>query len=253
MIGAGLKRAAVVLPVAWTGAWLTYYGMCIAVFGHLREIDDSAYTDTVRRSHIRERHRHLQAALAGLSSGAPDEHAPATEAEKEALRRRWADITLAERKGAQLTSRQILLAQIRWAVLEPLCRMARTGCLGMGFMEDCDLYHHWKAVSQPVNLTRRAVTHVDGIIDLCNRGVPDERPIPDLPIERPDFKLLFGSDTGPATPAVYPSNGDEAEKASAGNVKRRTDSGGEDIDITDKLTMTWVSRWCPVKELAWTL
>lgn len=48
----------------------------------------AAYTDTVRRSHIRERHRHLQASLAGLAGGGPDEHGPATEAEKEALRRR---------------------------------------------------------------------------------------------------------------------------------------------------------------------
>jgi N-acyl-phosphatidylethanolamine-hydrolysing phospholipase D len=51
-------------------------------------INLSAYTDTVRRSHIRERHRALQGTLSGLPGGAPDEHAPATDAEKEALRRR---------------------------------------------------------------------------------------------------------------------------------------------------------------------
>lgn len=53
-----------------------------------------AYTDTVRRSHIRERHRSLQATLSGLPGGAPDEHAPATETEKEALRRRSVTLTV---------------------------------------------------------------------------------------------------------------------------------------------------------------
>jgi hypothetical protein len=27
MINPGLRKAVIVLPVAWTGAWLTYYGM----------------------------------------------------------------------------------------------------------------------------------------------------------------------------------------------------------------------------------
>lgn len=29
MINPGLRKAVIVLPVAWTGAWLTYYGMCL--------------------------------------------------------------------------------------------------------------------------------------------------------------------------------------------------------------------------------
>jgi hypothetical protein len=87
------------------------------------------------------------------------------------------------------------------------------------------------------------------------RGVPSERPIPDLPIERPNFSLLFrSSSAGAITPA---STAQElAEKGQAGEVKimagpatvlhppgpgrRRTEIGGEDVDVTDKLTLTWV-------------
>ena len=29
MITPGLRKAVIVLPVAWTGAWLTYYGMSL--------------------------------------------------------------------------------------------------------------------------------------------------------------------------------------------------------------------------------
>jgi hypothetical protein len=81
--------------------------------------------------------------------------------------------------------------------------------------------------------------------------VPDERPIPDLPIERPNFQLLFGTDPGPSS-----STYDAAEKGdisasvnsslkgkekASDNVVRRTQVGGGDVDVTDKLTMTWVS------------
>jgi hypothetical protein len=61
-----------------------------------------------------------------------------------------------------------------------------------------------------------------------------------LPIERPDFELLFGVDKAPGKPAQTMQ---EAEKAlpETNKVVRRTTRGGEDIDITDKLTMTWVS------------
>jgi hypothetical protein len=33
---------------------------------------------------------------------------------------------------------------------------------------------------------------------------------------------------------------DYHEKGESSTVKRRTTRGGEDIDVTDKLTMTWV-------------
>lgn len=55
--------------------------------------------------------------------------------------------------------------------------------------------------------------------------LPKETPIPDLPVEEPDFATLFGKNAPPA-----PTNG-------AGV---RTTLGGADIDVTDKLTMTWV-------------
>lgn len=73
---------------------------------------------------------------------------------------------------------------------------------------------------------------------LTSRGVPDERPIADLPIERPNFTLLYGSDDPNAT---LPMTMDPPEKAETGISRKRTTRGGEDIDITDKLTMTWVS------------
>lgn len=68
--------------------------------------------------------------------------------------------------------------------------------------------------------------------------MPDERPIADLPIERPDFKLIYGNDP---TPGYVPTSMAEAEKVGEGISRKRTHRGGEDIDITDKLTMTWVS------------
>ena len=75
------------------------------------------------------------------------------------------------------------------------------------------------------------------------RGVPDERPIADLPIERPNFKLLFGHDPNPG---YVPQSMGDAEKVGEGLARKRTLRGGEDIDITDKLTMTWVSRTCVI-------
>jgi hypothetical protein len=73
---------------------------------------------------------------------------------------------------------------------------------------------------------------------LIFRGVPDERPISDLPIERPDFKLLYGVDE---TPGKLAHTMEEAEVAAPRSITKRTTRGGEDIDVTDKLTMTWVS------------
>jgi N-acyl-phosphatidylethanolamine-hydrolysing phospholipase D len=80
-------------------------------------------------------------------------------------------------------------------------------------------------------------------------GVPEERPIPDLPIQRPDFRLLFGSDPGPSSSSTIDAaekgsiiSAKGKEKATEGeSVVRRTQVGGADVDVTDKLTMTWVS------------
>lgn len=60
-----------------------------------------------------------------------------------------------------------------------------------------------------------------------NSDLPKETPIPDLPVEEPDFTTLFGKNAPPA-----PTNG-------AGV---RTTIGGSDVEVTDKLTMTWVSK-----------
>jgi len=70
------------------------------------------------------------------------------------------------------------------------------------------------------------------------RGVPDERPIKDLPIERPDFALLYG----PERAAEMSKTIEPMHEGGSSIARKRTTRGGEDIDVTDKLTMTWVSR-----------
>jgi hypothetical protein len=71
------------------------------------------------------------------------------------------------------------------------------------------------------------------------RGVPDERPIKDLPIERPNFALLYGPDrAAEMSKTIEPMHEGGSSKA-----RKRTTRGGEDIDVTDKLTMTWVSSY----------
>jgi hypothetical protein len=117
------------------------------------------------------------------------------------------------------------------------------------------------------------------IIDMC-RGVPAERPIPDLPIERPDFHLLFGSPSstsGPVdplrsdsfppsqsfastSPKVHASplaplvadGGDrmgdswvDVKQESAGSATPARPSttlpgDSSEVEVTDKLTITWV-------------
>ncbi len=59
-------------------------------------------------------------------------------------------------------------------------------------------------------------------------GVPDERPIPDLPIERPDFQLLYGATEAQAVKqdAIPP-----ADEAMIG--EKRTTEGGADVDVTE--------------------
>lgn len=60
----------------------------LALLAVVPQLTILAYTDTVRRSHIRERHKRLHSTLSALPGGHPDEHALATEAEREALKQR---------------------------------------------------------------------------------------------------------------------------------------------------------------------
>jgi len=64
-----------------------------------------------------------------------------------------------------------------------------------------------------------------------NGGVPTERPIPDLPMERPDFQLLFGSSSSTSTPQSKAEDGQNVSSVDP-----------EDIDVTDRLTMTWLGQ-----------
>ncbi|KAL7419414.1 hypothetical protein Q5752_006252 [Cryptotrichosporon argae] len=168
-----LKRAAIALPLAWTGAWLGYY----------------AYTDTLRRSHIRERNRELGQALAALP-GPVDPLGPASEAEKAAIKKRFASLKFAGRY---------------W---NPYVEWREQGA--------------WEWAMRNVLL-------ILSLKMFSNRGVPNERPIPDLPIERPNFDLLF-----PGARPRDPLNGAAAAP--------RETTGGEDVPLTDKLTMTWLGQ-----------
>ena len=85
---------------------------------------------------------------------------------------------------------------------------------------------------------------------LTVRGVPAERPIPDLPSERPDFKLLYGSDPSAklsyaASPSNVKSTQDQVQNAEKGLAYSRAPVGyagrTNDADVTDKMTLTWVS------------
>ncbi|WVR05796.1 hypothetical protein IAU60_002821 [Kwoniella sp. DSM 27419] len=173
----GLKRAAIILPVAWTGAWLGYY----------------AYTDTLRRSHIRQRNKELASTLMGLPGDGPDFTKPASEIEREALKKRYSSLRFAGRY---------------W---NPYVEWREQGAWEWAL---------WKIVISTITLKL-----------FYNGGVPPERPIPDLPIERPNFDLLF------------PPSSDKAKiPASAGETARVPYSGGADVDVTDKLTLTWLGQ-----------
>ncbi|WWD17956.1 hypothetical protein CI109_102401 [Kwoniella shandongensis] len=175
----GLKRAALVLPIAYTGAWLGYY----------------AYTDTLRRSHIRERNRIMTQTLSVLPGGGPDYAQPATEIEKEALKKRYASLKYAGRY---------------W---NPYVEWREQGAWEWAF---------WKIVVSTLTLKL-----------FYNGGVPPDRPIPDLPLERPDFQLLFPSSSS------APSS---SEKTPSEVIPRPAGTGGENVEVTDKLTMTWLGQ-----------
>lgn len=181
------RRAVVALPVAWTSGWLVYY----------------AYTDTIRRSHIRERINILQRSLDGIPGGY-DPSKPATEEEKDALRKRFASLRYAGRF---------------W---NPYVEWREQGAWEWAL---------WKIVLSTLTLKM-----------FYNGGVPPERPIPDLPIERPDFSLLFPS-SGPQTAE---SSGLSTPLSSAEKGKaRETPSQArrqDDVEVTDKLTLTWLGQ-----------
>lgn len=162
----GLKRAAIILPVAYTGAWLGYY----------------AYTDTLRRSHIRARNKELQESISNLVPGGEIDYTkPATQVEKDAIKKRFASLKFAGRY---------------W---NPYVEWREQGAWEWAL---------WKIIVSTVTLK----LFYDG-------GVPPERPIPDLPSERPNFPLLFGkSATSP------------------------TDKTSASPDITDKMTLTWLGQ-----------
>ncbi|WVO17827.1 hypothetical protein L204_105525 [Cryptococcus depauperatus] len=168
----GLKRAAIIIPVAWTGAWIGYY----------------AYTDTLRRSHIRERNKALAKELEQLLNEGPDYTQPATEVEKEALKKRYSSLKFAGRY---------------W---NPYVEWREQGAWEWAL---------WKGIISMLTLKV-----------FYNGGIPADRPIPDLPIERPDFNLL------------YPTS----EESQAGSTNREDDSGGSNVDITDKFTFTWLGQ-----------
>lgn len=91
----------------------------------------------------------------------------------------------------------------------------------MGPLERCHFDSNFEALLQRASDNWRVngpITHF-----FC-RGVPPDRPIPDLPVERPDFDLL------------YPCSSSETPTT------RESGSGGSDIEITDKYTCTWVSK-----------
>ncbi|WWC66451.1 uncharacterized protein I206_100353 [Kwoniella pini CBS 10737] len=173
----GLKRAVIILPVAWTGAWLGYY----------------AYTDTLRRSHIRDRNRELSNTLMGLPGDGPDFSKPAEEIEREALKKRYSSLNFAGRY---------------W---NPYVEWREQGAWEWAL---------WKIIISTITLKL-----------FYNGGVPPERPIPDLPLERPDFSLLFPS-TSIKTPSTSPSP----------TTTREPGSGGSDVPVTDKLTLTWLGQ-----------
>ncbi|OWZ79666.1 hypothetical protein C366_01722 [Cryptococcus neoformans Tu401-1] len=166
----GLKRAAIILPVAWTGVWLGYY----------------AYTDTLRRAHIRERNKKLTRTLETLPGGGPDYAQPATEIERNALKERYSSLKFAGRY---------------W---NPYVEWREQGAWEWAL---------WKGVISTLTLKL-----------FYNGGVPPDRPIPDLPVERPDFDLL------------YPCSSSETPTT------RESGSGGSDIEITDKYTCTWLGQ-----------
>ncbi|ORX39258.1 beta-lactamase superfamily domain-domain-containing protein [Kockovaella imperatae] len=170
----GLRRIAIVLPLAYTGAWLGYY----------------AYTDTLRRAHIRRRQREFNETIAGLPNGEIDYTKPATDIEKDALRKRFASLKFAGRY---------------W---NPYVEWREQGAWEWAF---------WKVILSTVTLKL-----------FYNGGVPDERPIPDLPIERPDFAHLFGVSSGRSTPL-------SREEKGLGMTKSK-------VDLTDDLTITWLGQ-----------
>ncbi|BEI85106.1 hypothetical protein CcaverHIS002_0505070 [Cutaneotrichosporon cavernicola] len=215
-----LRRAAIVIPLAWSGVWLGYY----------------AYTDTLRRSHIRSRNKELGATLQNLQLGTDG---PASEEEKAAIKKRFSSLQFAGRY---------------W---NPYVEWREQGAWEWAW---------WKVILSTIN----------GKIFSFDGDLPEERPIPDLPVETPNFALLYGKEASVHMPVStddkgtengHPqvngyanghvqanvhanghanghtnghANGEAVPPAQA--MRHRTHRGGADIDITDKFTITWMGQ-----------
>jgi len=110
---------------------------------------------------------------------------------------------------------------------------------GMGTLEDYHLDNNPKAVLRRVGRKLELL--------LMDRGVPAERPIPDLPIERPNFALLFGPSSNAAaslTSAMKSKLGGKTSAQPPEPIHPTSPSErGADVQVTDKMTMTWVSAF----------
>ncbi|CAD6572998.1 MAG: hypothetical protein TREMPRED_000708 [Tremellales sp. Tagirdzhanova-0007] len=146
----------------------------------------AAYTDTIRRSHIRRRTNELKEAV-----DIPDHTKPASEEEKAAIKKRFASLKFAGRY---------------W---NPYVEWREQGAWEWAF---------WKIIVSTLTLKL-----------FYNGGVPLDRPIADLPLEPPDLQLLFGTPSGRTTSTS------RAEKSQISGT-------GEDVDVTDKLTLTWLGQ-----------
>jgi N-acyl-phosphatidylethanolamine-hydrolysing phospholipase D len=93
--------------------------VCCCDFLYTRLTASPAYTDTVRRSHIRERNKALASSLSRIPGGEVNYTEPATEEEKAAIRKRSVLICNIRKK---LTLEQFRESEICWSVLEPICR-----------------------------------------------------------------------------------------------------------------------------------
>ncbi|KAL1407486.1 hypothetical protein Q8F55_006919 [Vanrija albida] len=152
-----------------------------------------AYTDTLRRSHIRSREKELQDTLSALPRDGP-----ASDEEKRALMGRFSSLKFAGRY---------------W---NPYVEWREQGAWEWAW---------WKLILSTIN----------GKIFWFDGDLPAERPIKDLPVEKPDFKLLYGDNAGVSTPVRL----DDDDKTTS---RRRIFPGGADIDVTDKLTLTWMGQ-----------
>lgn len=113
-----IRRIGIVLPIAWTGAWLGYYG--------------GFALSSSSNSHRHSLHRHTPPLAYPLEREAAPRHAgraPARRA-RDGRGEARAHGPVGGAVRTPLTTAQLLKPQVCRPVLEPLCRVARAGCLG---------------------------------------------------------------------------------------------------------------------------